>query len=58
MELSIATNDNWRSDQEPEIMATGIPPTDDAEVDDSHDPYAGCVYGHRARQEITWSVSP
>jgi hypothetical protein len=27
----IATNDDWRSDQEADIMATGIPPTDDAE---------------------------
>src|SRR5436190_4640397 len=27
----IATNDNWRSDQEAEIIATGIPPTNDAE---------------------------
>ncbi len=25
------TNDNWRSDQEAEIMATGIPPTNDLE---------------------------
>jgi hypothetical protein len=28
---TIATNDDWRSDQEADIMATGIPPTDDAE---------------------------
>ena len=28
---TIATNDDWRSDQEAEIMATTIPPTDDAE---------------------------
>jgi hypothetical protein len=27
----IATNDNWRSDQEAEIIATGIPPTNDSE---------------------------
>jgi hypothetical protein len=27
----IATNDNWRSDQEAEIIATGIPPLDDNE---------------------------
>jgi hypothetical protein len=27
----IASNDNWRSDQEADIMATNIPPTDDAE---------------------------
>ena len=27
----IASNDNWRSDQEAEIIATGIPPTNDAE---------------------------
>lgn len=27
----IASNDNWRSDQETEIIATGIPPTNDAE---------------------------
>ena len=27
----IASNDDWRSDQEADIMATGIPPTDDAE---------------------------
>jgi hypothetical protein len=27
----IATNDDWRTDQEVDIMATGIPPTDDAE---------------------------
>jgi hypothetical protein len=27
----IASNDDWKSDQEAEIMATGIPPTDDAE---------------------------
>lgn len=25
------SNDNWRSDQEEEILATGIPPTDDSE---------------------------
>ena len=29
--VTIATNDNWRSDQEAEIMATTIPPTNDAE---------------------------
>jgi hypothetical protein len=29
--LIIATNDDWRSDQEAEIVATTIPPTDDAE---------------------------
>ncbi len=27
----IASNDNWRSDQEAEIIATGIPPSDDLE---------------------------
>jgi len=27
----IRSNDNWRSDQETEINATGIPPTDDLE---------------------------
>jgi uncharacterized delta-60 repeat protein len=27
----LATNDNWRSDQEAEILATGIPPADDLE---------------------------
>lgn len=27
----VAANDNWRSDQEPEITATGIPPTNDME---------------------------
>jgi hypothetical protein len=27
----IASNDNWRSDQEAEIVATGLPPTNDAE---------------------------
>jgi hypothetical protein len=27
----ISSNDNWRSDQEPAIIATGIPPTDDRE---------------------------
>jgi uncharacterized delta-60 repeat protein len=27
----IAANDNWRSDQEAEIIATGIPPTNDVE---------------------------
>ena len=27
----IASNDNWRSDQETDIIATAIPPTDDAE---------------------------
>ena len=27
----IRTNDNWRSDQEQEIAATGIPPTNDLE---------------------------
>jgi hypothetical protein len=27
----IISNDDWRSDQESEILATGIPPTDDAE---------------------------
>ncbi len=27
----LAANDNWRSDQEPEIIATGIPPTDNME---------------------------
>jgi CSLREA domain-containing protein len=29
--VTIATNDDWRSDQEADIMATGIPPTDDVE---------------------------
>ncbi len=29
--LLIRANDNWRSDQEQEIMATGIPPTNDLE---------------------------
>ena len=27
----VDSNDNWRSDQEADIIATGIPPTDDAE---------------------------
>src|SRR5207237_3734868 len=27
----IASNDNWRTDQEAEIIATGIPPTNDLE---------------------------
>jgi hypothetical protein len=27
----ISSNDNWRSDQEAAIIATGIPPTDDRE---------------------------
>jgi uncharacterized delta-60 repeat protein len=27
----LATNDNWRSDQQAEILATGIPPADDLE---------------------------
>jgi len=27
----IATNDDWKSDQQTEIEATGIPPADDAE---------------------------
>jgi hypothetical protein len=27
----IAANDNWKSDQQAAIEATGIPPTDDAE---------------------------
>src|SRR5204862_7129145 len=27
----LASNDNWRTDQEPEIIATGIPPTNDLE---------------------------
>jgi hypothetical protein len=27
----LAANDNWKSDQQTEIEATGIPPTDDAE---------------------------
>jgi len=27
----LASNDNWRSDQEADIIATGVPPTDDAE---------------------------
>jgi hypothetical protein len=27
----IASNDDWRSDQESAIIATGIPPTNDAE---------------------------
>jgi hypothetical protein len=27
----IASNDNWRSDQEQEIIATTVPPTDDRE---------------------------
>jgi hypothetical protein len=31
MELQIRSNDNWRSDQEKEIAATGIPPTNDLE---------------------------
>jgi uncharacterized delta-60 repeat protein len=29
--VTIASNDDWRSDQEAEIIATTIPPTDDAE---------------------------
>jgi hypothetical protein len=29
--VTIGSNDDWRSDQETDIMATGIPPTDDAE---------------------------
>jgi sugar lactone lactonase YvrE len=29
--LTIASNDDWRSDQEADIMATGIPPTNDVE---------------------------
>src|SRR4030095_12152899 len=29
--VTIASNDNWRSDQEADIIATNIPPTDDAE---------------------------
>ena len=29
--MSIGFNDNWRSTQEAEISATGIPPTNDAE---------------------------
>ncbi|MGH8093612.1 MAG: NF038122 family metalloprotease, partial [Chthoniobacterales bacterium] len=28
---TISSNDDWKSDQESEILATGIPPTDDAE---------------------------
>jgi hypothetical protein len=28
---TLTSNDNWRSDQESEILATGIPPADDAE---------------------------
>ena len=28
---TLTLNDNWRSDQESEILATGIAPTDDAE---------------------------
>ena len=28
----ISMNDNWRSDQEAEIIATGIPPTNDLEA--------------------------
>jgi len=27
----LRSNDNWRSDQEAEIIATGIPPTNDLE---------------------------
>ena len=27
----LRANDNWRTDQEAEIIATGIPPTNDAE---------------------------
>src|SRR5262249_22748474 len=27
----VALNDNWRSDQQQQIIATGIPPTDDRE---------------------------
>jgi hypothetical protein len=29
--VTIASNDNWRSDQEAEIIATTLPPTNDAE---------------------------
>ena len=29
--VTIGTNDDWRSDQEADIMGTGIPPTNDAE---------------------------
>ena len=28
----IASNDNWRSDQEAEVIATGIPPANDLEA--------------------------
>ena len=28
---TIASNDDWKTDQESEILATGIPPTEDAE---------------------------
>jgi hypothetical protein len=31
MGTTVASNDNWRSDQETQIIATGIPPTNDLE---------------------------
>src|SRR5205814_8202718 len=30
--ILLATNDNWRSDQEAEIIATGLPPANDLEA--------------------------
>jgi hypothetical protein len=47
--ITIASNDDWRSDQETEIMATGIPPTKDAEsailMSLSPDAYTAIVHG-------------
>ena len=48
----VASNDDWRSDQEEEIIATGVPPTDNREsaIVATLDPgaYTGIVRGKDA----------
>ena len=44
----LQANDNWRSDQEEEIQATGIPPSDDLE-EQSSTVGTGTIYCDRAR---------
>ena len=44
--VSIATNDNWKSDHQLEIEATGLAPTDDAEAAIIVDLPAGATTAH------------
>ena len=47
----IAANDNWRTDQESEIIATGIPPTNDLESAIVRDLAPGSLHRDCARCE-------